>query len=207
MIDRIDADLRAQFLPVRDQGPRPTCLAYAASAAHEYIRRFGQHLSPEYLYYYAKLGLGRGCEFSKMATTLAKEGQPAELDCPAQKKAPPQSWRPPTALTVYRRASVRDSTTIDEVRAAIAGGSAPVIGILLPTGFFQPQQPYVVDDRGPPRGYHAVVAVGYGHHDRNEVVLIRNSWGETWADSGHAWLTENFLQVHLLEVLRLTGSL
>ena len=206
MIDRVEADLRQQFLAVRDQGPRPTCLAYAVSGAHECIGQFGEHLSPEYLYHYAKSGRSRGCEFSRMAGTLANEGQPMEGDCPTQKAAPPRSWRPPAGVTVYRRNSVPDSPGIDEVRASIAAGSPPVIGIQLPTGFYRPQQPYVVDDRGPPRGYHAVVAIGYGQHNSHDVVLIRNSWGDSWAESGHAWLTESFLRVHLVDVLRLTDA-
>lgn len=26
------------------------------------------------------------------------------------------------------------------------------------------------------------------------MILVRNSWGETWGQSGHAWLTETFLR-------------
>src|SRR5206468_200453 len=35
-------------MPVRDQGARGTCLAFAASAAHEHCRAPGNPLSPEY---------------------------------------------------------------------------------------------------------------------------------------------------------------
>ena len=48
-------DLRSGTLPVRDQGEnRPTCLAFATTAAHEYVRRLNYRLCVEFLYFKAK---------------------------------------------------------------------------------------------------------------------------------------------------------
>jgi C1A family cysteine protease len=50
-------------------------------------------------------------------------------------------------------------------------------------------------------GGHAVVAVG--HDPRGERILIRNSWGTSWGDAGHAWLTESYLRHYGFEVATL----
>ena len=48
-------DLRGRFGPARDQGLRPTCLAFATSDAHAAVRDTTWcRLSCEYLYYHAK---------------------------------------------------------------------------------------------------------------------------------------------------------
>ena len=36
--------------------------------------------------------------------------------------------------------------------------------------------------------------------------LIRNSWGTAWAESGHAWLDDDFIVQHLRNVLVLTDE-
>ena len=43
-------DLRGRFGPVRDQGVRPTCLAFAASDAHAATREPWAELCCEYLF-------------------------------------------------------------------------------------------------------------------------------------------------------------
>ena len=47
---------------------------------------------------------------------------------------------------------------------------------------------------------HAVVAVGYGKNGTDVLVLVRNSWGKSWADNGHAWITKDYLANCLLGV-------
>src|SRR6266480_3556407 len=51
---------------------------------------------------------------------------------------------------------------------------------------------------------HAVGAVGIGAAIRGELILIRNSWGASWGDQGHAWLDDAFLVEHLIGMLLLT---
>ncbi len=49
----VDKDLRQSFGPPRDQDPRPTCMAFAASDAHAGVRPGWQPLSVEWVYYHA----------------------------------------------------------------------------------------------------------------------------------------------------------
>ena len=46
----VEVDISDRFGEVRDQGPRLTCLAFAATAAHEYCQRLVQPLSVEWIY-------------------------------------------------------------------------------------------------------------------------------------------------------------
>ena len=50
----IRKDLRSRFGPPRDQGQRPTCLAFAMSDAHGAARGPWEDLSCEYLFHHAK---------------------------------------------------------------------------------------------------------------------------------------------------------
>jgi hypothetical protein len=207
MIDQVDIDLRAALLPVRDQGPRPTCLAHAASAAHERARVAMVSLSPEYLHFFATGGLiSTGCSMEATAKALVGKGQPAEADCPYLMVPPPAGWRPPTGLQVFRRVSEAKGCTAAEIEEAVRARRLPVLGISLPESFFRPQAPWVISLGGTIRGLHAVAGAGVGRHQGRRVILIRNSWGPSWADAGYAWLDETFITQHLKHVLVLTDE-
>src|ERR1700730_10795274 len=78
----ITKDLRSMFGPVRDQGARPTCLAFAASDLHAAVRGAWSPLSCEYLFYHAqRRAQRRPIEGSTLPTTLEalrSDGQPYE---------------------------------------------------------------------------------------------------------------------------------
>ena len=52
-------DLRKHFGDARDQGPRPTCLSFAASDAHAALRTGWTPLSCEFAFYQAQRRAGR----------------------------------------------------------------------------------------------------------------------------------------------------
>ncbi len=135
---------------------------------------------------------------------LRRQGQPTEVDCPYLTSAPKPGWKPPKGLRVFRRAAEGRTPRAVDVRTAIRAGQVPVLGISLPEGFYDPQSPWVIPGQGLIRGLHAVAGVAVSVTGSEELVLIRNSWGRSWGDHGHAWLDDAFLSRHLKALLMLT---
>lgn len=204
----ISLDYRPLLGAIRDQHARPTCLAHAATTAHEHARRSQVALSPEYLHYFASSNdpSPEGVGVSSISHALLEPGQPSETDCPYHLKEPSPTWTPPSNVTLYRRRSTSALTDPDNVEALLKAGHAPVLCIATPDAFYEPAPPWIISSTGPVRGLHAVVAVGFGTTHTTRRFLIRNSWGTKWANAGHAWLDDVFLLAHLRDVLLLTDE-
>ena len=204
MIVNLDIDLRPQLGTVRDQGARSTCLSHAVSASHEHVRASSTRFSVEYLHYFATCGRPeQGSSIADMRSALEREGQPEERFCQDMPQGPPQGWKPATGLPVFRRHSTPVPPTCTNIVQAIRAARIPVLGISLPPGFFRPKPPWVIPAGNPVRGLHAVVGAGLASVGNEDAVLIRNSWGVAWGDSGHALLTSGFLTQHLIDLMLL----
>lgn len=207
MTMQFHTDHRSECLPVRDQGRRPTCLAHSLSTAHEHELRAERPLSPEYLHFFASGGVpAHGCLVPLAIDALERHGQTFETDCPYQPDTPPVDWLPPSDKTAFRRTSStgpKDSSAIVE---QLGVGRLPVLIIDLPRGFFRPRPPWVIQSDGESEGLHSVVAVGSATGPEGSVLLIRNSWGQNWADGGYAYLDEEYLRRHLVDVIILGGA-
>jgi hypothetical protein len=100
-IINVSTDLRCLFGPVRDQGARPTCLAFAASDTHAGLRDGWCPLSCEFAFYHAQRRAGRlpttGSVLSAMLDALRLDGQPREEGWPYLHATPENRslWRPP----------------------------------------------------------------------------------------------------------------
>lgn len=203
----IHQDLRSQFGPVRDQGARPTCLAFAASDTHAALRTPWMPLSCEFAFYHAQRRAGRpptsGAILGHMLTALKEDGQPAEMDWPylASLPANPDDYGPPSGLTVYRRLGERRGSGIDEIVKTLDCGEPALILMMLSDAFYMPNPEGVVvapPEEGPdPLRRHAVAAVAYGSLGTECAILVRNSWGADWGLAGHAWLPESYLAPRL----------
>lgn len=203
----IEVDLRPKLGVIRDQGPRPTCLAHATTTAHENCRGSTTPLSPEYLHFFATGGVSSGVSVEKIAETLKRKGQPVDADCPCLNADPPLGWKPRGRLKVYRRDSQEPSGLgLDLIEQIIRQDQVPILGIALTSGFHSPNPPWKISSDGPLKGLHAVAGVGLGKLDGARSLLIRNSWGLDWADDGYAWLDATYLSRHLKKVLVLTDE-
>jgi hypothetical protein len=200
----ISVDLRALFGPARNQGARPTCLAFAASDAHAALRVGWVPLSCEYAFYQAQRRTGRspntGALMSSMLAALREDGQPEEKGWPYLPATPADRalWTPPSEVgMLFGRNSKTSVHSLDQVFQELDQRRPMIVLLMLSRAFYQRSSQGVIDpaaDEIPERERrHAVVAVGHGTVDGQRSVLVRNSWGPSWGDTGYGWLTERFL--------------
>lgn len=192
------ADLRAGCLPIRDQGPRATCLVFAASSVHEHARSLGEHLSTEALFRRCKsrdsLPDNAGTTVPAVLQSLRDDGQPVEHAWPYGSTAPAE----PAAQ--WHHADLEGEEQSDPVRFVtqrIADGKLVAIALEMTDAWYAVGTDAVIPDPIPQEqllGGHAVVAVGYDESAAR--VLIRNSWGSAWGNGGYAWLPYAQLEQH-----------
>jgi Papain family cysteine protease len=204
-------DLSSALGPVRDQGGRGTCLAFAVTAVHEQARRrrrgaWDESLGEEILYWACKQLDGdgtAGTSPSSVGYVLRLNGQSAGELWPynGNREETSADYTPPAEAfdeSRMRRATLRaTSRGLDDLRARVDDGHAIVLGLEMWEGFFAAPggvlaAPSAMDLIG--EG-HAVALVGYD--DRAQSLLIRNSWGSSWGQYGHGWLSYDSLPVVL----------
>ncbi|MEO1343674.1 MAG: C1 family peptidase [Pseudomonadota bacterium] len=207
-----NVDLRGQFAPIRDQGSRPTCLAFAASDAHGALLEPDTELSCEFLYYHAQMIGGRdatsGATVPSILAALRAEGQPVEADWPYIQKKPDQvmkAWKPPAELNdIYKRNGDRHGQLANDVVKFLDAGSPVISLIFLSDPFFSAQKGSIIQASPASKPNinirHAVVAIGYGSSSTGRCFLIRNSWGDAWGDDGYAWIAEDLFDASLFDI-------
>jgi C1A family cysteine protease len=91
------------------------------------------------------------------------------------------------------------------VRTELDAGRPVLLGVVVYDCMFLPTSAGRVEL--PPagsldRGRHAVLAVGYDA----DALLIRNSWGVTWALAGYGWLTDSYSALYLKDVWAISSG-
>jgi hypothetical protein len=209
----IETDLRHLLGPVRDQGARPTCLAFAASDGHAALRDGWVPLSCEYAYFHAqrrgRRAPDQGATLATILDALRLDGQPAEIGWPYLDILPANGWGPPLVTgPCFGRTGGAATLNLAAIIAALDAKRPVLLLTTLSASFFQPTGEGIVDpanDETPdPSLRHAILAVGHGLADGQSVILVRNSWGASWGVEGHGWLTENFLKPRLFATAILT---
>lgn len=205
MAATVECDLRYLFGPARDQGQRPTCMAFAASDTHAAVRPGWEPLSCEYAYYHALRydggAPGDGTTLSGITTAIEKDGQPYEADWPYLSVLPTDltQWKPPATVSqLFGRASELRLAT--ELYALLDDGSPVIVVMTVSKAFYKPAPDGIVTGNEPiiPARRHAVIAVGHGRQGSEKLVLVRNSWGELWGVDGYAWLAESYLTPRII---------
>src|SRR5262245_2292292 len=119
-------DLRGRFGPARDQGARPTCLAFAMSDAHAAVMSPWSPLCCEYLFFHAKRRDKKpphtGATMPAARAAFEQDGQPVESAWPYLGALPAdlKQWKPPAKVgQLYRRASDKIGAGFNDVWDAV----------------------------------------------------------------------------------------
>jgi Papain family cysteine protease len=193
------ADRRKGMPPVGNQGPRRTCLAWAATTAHE--QHSPEPFSVEYLHWACgQSPHGRGTR-PGLGRALRESGQPSADQWPYDPSIDDTAttYRPPATVTGPFHGANTQSIHHDprSLAAELNSGFLPVAAVRITPAFLRPSGG-VVHGNHPGADGHAVTVVGIAQLDHQMsslpagelVVCVRNSWGLTWGRDGHALVTE-----------------
>jgi hypothetical protein len=203
-------DIRDKFGPARNQGSRPTCIAFATSDVHAAARGQTEPLSVEHLYYHAVQRTpgghpDSGVNLPTVLAALHHDGQTTESGWPYLDSLPADlaAWKPPSsAAPVYRRSSAIGMAATADVYAHLDAGRPVMLVLLVTEAFCSPDGEGIVAPPpiDPEVDYHAVIAVAHGQRASQRYVLVRNSWGDSWGVAGHAWVADAYLDLWLIGI-------
>lgn len=191
----------------RFQGKRLTCLAFVASDLNAAANATDQ-LSVEFLCHHAAKRdadwrPGMAFTLDCMLGAVQSQGQPAESlypydsnDHAAPLKVPAADLKP-----IYKSLNHGRDFGYDKVVHLVRTGGPVGVVMAVTQSLVVPKDGIVAfDPFALPDQYHAVIAVGIGQHKDSgeEHVLIRNSWGASWGQNGHAWIPSTHMNLHLL---------
>lgn len=190
--------------PARDQGQRPTCIAFALSELNLRCAPKIQALSAEYVYQAAANMTpgwvpGTGVRLG-VALQAASSGQPVETDFPYQSNEPAAPVpAPPKKFDLYGSKLRMLPRDLESIAKAIRCQRPVGIGIKLTRSFYDPTNGVIAFESEPvPNALHAVIVVGLGQNEGIPYFRIRNSWGDGWGLQGQAWLSGDYLREHAI---------
>lgn len=207
-------DLRHLLPPdVRAQGPRPLCLPFSTSFAHEAARatattKVAEALSVEPLWQHcvqAGTASHDGTTLRSVAVAIQLAGQTSETIWPYNETLGSGTEPAPAgaATATFCTAELFDVPLahdgIDEDLEATLTVGLPVVVVLEITSEFENPGPDGEIDlpslSSPASDYHAVTAVGAATNLAGDQrrLLIRNSWGPGWGAGGYGWLPYDYL--------------
>jgi hypothetical protein len=102
---------------------------------------------------------------------------------------PPVLTQKITAAKKYKVDEVYVTSTVEGIKFSLSKGNPVVLAMQIPESFEKLQSAIWISKAGEkPIGGHAIVAIGYNDNIAGGAIRIANSWGDTWADKGKAWI-------------------
>lgn len=217
-------DLSHDFTPIKSQGQLGACATFAVTSVYEYILkkndRSDHDLSERFLYYNAREKDGRldeeGVPISTAIRSIGEKGICTEEKWPYSFdeyniKPSEEAYQDAESRLIKKALNLKLSDDMDKnrdtLRSAIAEGYPIVFSLNLFEAFDHigsdgmvpvpsPGDPIlqrnVTDDNNSSR--HAMVACGYD--DKNQVFLVRNSWGEHFGKQGYCFIPYAYICNH-----------
>jgi Papain family cysteine protease len=192
-------DRRPGISAVGDQGPRSTCLAWAATAAHEgHVLR---PLSVEFLHWACDPPAGGRGTVAGLVSAFSNKGQPPADQWPYDpgiNDSDPGYGPPTSASGPFHIAAIRlVDVALDSLTTELTNGRLPVAGLRVTPAFLAARGGIIHGSETGTDG-HAVTVVGVaeitlalGSLPAGERLLcVRNSWGPSWGRAGFALVTE-----------------
>ena len=196
-------DLRPQMPPVYDQGQLGSCTANAIAAAVEFdlLRQKTTDFVPSRLFIYynervieGDVASDNGAQIRDGIKAVNKLGVPPEPLWPYSDANPGPFQKKPGA-PVFTEALKHVVTTYmsvaqteRDIKTCLAQGFPIVFGFSVYDGFESDAvaKTGILNMPGPKEknlGGHAVLAVGY--NTATQRIIVRNSWGSSWGQSGY----------------------
>ncbi len=214
-------------LPVRNQGKRPTCAAFAAVRAFEILdlksrAKAPREFSEQFFYYASKPKCqqspceARGSWVTQGLEYLKTNPMPTASQCPYSENAlADNQTQIPLAQNCFEgerlNVKYRNLTSFDQVPGEIFKQSPVIVGVRLTPNFYQTEGLVLhsqLSQSGPMDEHaqgHALVIVGMlplpedvKIKEGNYCYIVANSWGEGWGVGGHACLSRKWLEHQLV---------
>ena len=202
-------DLRGHFGPAREQGLRPTCLAFATSDAHAAVRdtTWADSVVVNTSTTTPCSGEGvshtSGVKIASIRDALDQDGQPMEAGWPYLKCRPEEleaagEGRGPVPPGVEdARGQLRQGVAEGDIRHA--GLDRHVhLRCLLPTRRLAWwTRPSRLTRPGGTRSSPLPRVSCPGRR----LLMVRNSWGAGWGLAGYAWIAERYMKPRIMEMV------
>lgn len=200
-------DHRDQQSQVRNQGDRGTCVAFAVSAAHEWVGAQIATRSPEDAMWAAhevmpQAAQGEGTSVNYALIGLAKHDHAGEGAWPygepewrSGRTVAALEARNRETLPRWRRLSDQRLRTI---RAELEAQNAVVLTIgVVRRAWLSIGGLIDVGHGEKVAGNHAVLVIGASEtEDADGELRIKNSWGEGWGEEGYGKIRERYLDAY-----------
>ena len=218
-------DHRATMSPIRDQGGRGTCTAFAFMGAFESFPTVKTDMSEQYLFHEGQRKAGQPYSTTKgllpkWAAEVGTEGLVTEDKMPYTSSYPPANETIPAGAVSAPKYKVLDWEFIPN--AGLSGVSirnTNYLELLIKQGYNIPfwtqiawsnsQTGGVIDvvmtgtgaNKTPAasRGDHEMVIVGYNAPEK--YFIVRNSWGAGFGHSGYAYISYDYIRTYAVEGL------
>jgi hypothetical protein len=210
----VHSDITEVFGPARDQGERPTCLAFAMSDMNRFHAAC-EVLSAEYLYRGAAMRTtgwkpGDGTYLRHAIAVTSDTGLPGDALLPYELLEPgmPIPVLPDATTGTFYRNVFAGGKPVQaaEVKAALGQGIPVGLVLKITPEFVLAKDGFVEHSNNVfPNEFHAVIATAAAtrNSDSADYIRVRNSWGAGWGDAGHAWLNAAYVNAYMVESFRI----